>query len=272
MFSKVEKHLYCVVGEWLSSIHDIKLSTDLIQNELFYISGGCIPSLLLGDGVNDYDIFLADERTRDRVVTYYEEKYKKDFDDHFFKKTPLVTHLTTENAITHEINGQKIQIITRFFGDPSTVHKTFDFEHCKPVYWYGKNKKLKITKAIAEAILNKQVLYSPSQFPLNSLMRLSKLLFKGWWIQPDTFLTLLKEAVHTDFSDLSKVQEDLKGFSAAYNIEWVVVDYLKTAYLELSEGHHDLKTKEECLRNSPYIYENIQEIFGLDNNWKPKNT
>ena len=54
---------------WLESITDEKLREDVKDNLL--VSGGSIASLILGETVNDYDIYLQDREVLLRLTAYY---------------------------------------------------------------------------------------------------------------------------------------------------------------------------------------------------------
>jgi hypothetical protein len=61
--------------EWLYSITDKKLSESLKENIL--LSGGSITSMLLGEKVNDYDIYIMDRDVLMKLVQYYTSTYNE---------------------------------------------------------------------------------------------------------------------------------------------------------------------------------------------------
>lgn len=62
------------VNEWLASIEDEDLRK-LCQKEAI-VTGGCIASMLLGEEVNDFDIYFRTKATVAKVANYYVKKFQ----------------------------------------------------------------------------------------------------------------------------------------------------------------------------------------------------
>ena len=60
-------------NEFVASIEDANVR-DLVANNSI-ITGGCIASMLLGEPVNDYDIYFTDKRTALAVAKYYVSRF-----------------------------------------------------------------------------------------------------------------------------------------------------------------------------------------------------
>lgn len=60
---------------WLAKIDDEKLREEIDNS--FILTGGSIASMLLGEKVNDFDIYFDDIEVAKKVATYYVDKYKK---------------------------------------------------------------------------------------------------------------------------------------------------------------------------------------------------
>lgn len=65
----IKKTIESKLNAWLETITDEKLRHDVKHNVL--VSGGSITSLLLGETVNDYDIYLQDRSVLLRLTHYY---------------------------------------------------------------------------------------------------------------------------------------------------------------------------------------------------------
>lgn len=65
----ISKTIKLKLESWLESITDEKLRKDVRDNVL--VSGGSITSLLLGEPVNDYDLYLMDRDVLLRLAKYY---------------------------------------------------------------------------------------------------------------------------------------------------------------------------------------------------------
>lgn len=62
------------VNQWLDSIDDPKVKELCQKNTI--VSGGCISSMLLGEKVNDFDIYFRNIQTTKKVAEYYVKKFK----------------------------------------------------------------------------------------------------------------------------------------------------------------------------------------------------
>lgn len=63
------------INDWLKTIEDEEVRTLAEKNVI--VTGGCIVSMLLGEKVNDYDIYFRTYEACDRVARYYVERFKK---------------------------------------------------------------------------------------------------------------------------------------------------------------------------------------------------
>jgi hypothetical protein len=180
---QIEKLLTGVMNNFLESISDNYIK-DIIKNNS-YITGGCIPSMLIDEFVNDYDIYFYTKEDADGVKKYFETAHTKNKDDKFHVK------LITDNAINL---SDKIQLITKFWGDPSFVTDEFDWQHIKS--WYScKEEKLYLTSDVYQLVVEKELIYTGSDYPLSSLMRLKKYIKKGWNVSNTTILHIALDIV-----------------------------------------------------------------------------
>jgi hypothetical protein len=114
----------------------------------YFVSGGCVASLLQDEIPKDYDIYFRTQFEAERVidlytkdpsyqneVAVYEEKYRD-------TNLQVGAMVITENAVTLK-NG--LQLITKHYGTPEEIRKTFDFVHCMP-YYNTENDKLYISR------------------------------------------------------------------------------------------------------------------------------
>jgi hypothetical protein len=72
---------------WVTSIEDPEVRELVHHNTL--ITGGCITSMLLGEPVNDYDMYFRNKETAFRVAKYYVEKFKENPPPRFQNTAPV---------------------------------------------------------------------------------------------------------------------------------------------------------------------------------------
>lgn len=90
------------VGEWIASIEDQKLRDLVLENTI--VTGGAIASMLLGEKVNDYDIYFKTKECTLAVAQYYLKKFKPNL-----KKG-------TKSLMTVQDNDGRIKIIIKSEG------------------------------------------------------------------------------------------------------------------------------------------------------------
>lgn len=143
------------------------------------------------------------------VETFIDElvgKIRKEGDE---KYQPI---FSSSNAIS--LSGG-IQLITRFYGEISYIHKNFDFEHCKN-YWRSDDGYLDLTTKALECTINKQLVYSGSNYPLASMFRIRKFLKKGWYINVADMLKIGFQISELDLTNVGVLEDQLTGVDVAY--------------------------------------------------------
>ena len=118
----------------------------------------------------------------------------------------------TNNAISL---SDKIQIILRFYGEPEEIHKNYDFVHCSS-YYLVKEGKLELPSRALEAIINKELCYIGSKYPLCSLVRTRKFMKRGWSINAGQFVKMALQINDLDLKNLHVFEEQLVGVDSAY--------------------------------------------------------
>lgn len=191
--ARIEQKLGSIFDSFLSSLgENQELKAALSKGAI--ITGGSIASLLLGEKVNDYDIYLESKELAKAVRKHYfktvpEEDLPQSWspeglDDYIDETLTDNIHIEpewepseeeqphrlvciTQNAIS--LSGG-IQIITRFTGSVTEIHQCYDFIHCTN-YWLAHTGKLHLRKEAMESLLCKQLRYQGSRFPVCSTPR-----------------------------------------------------------------------------------------------------
>ena len=71
----IKVHIRRKIDAWLDSITDTQLRADL--NDKIVVTGGCIASMLLGEKVNDFDVYFRDSAIARRVADYYVHQWNE---------------------------------------------------------------------------------------------------------------------------------------------------------------------------------------------------
>lgn len=242
----ISKHLSQVHNNFVNSIKDKKVQELVSKNSI--ITGGAITSLLIKEEVNDYDYYFTDLDTCLAVTEYYISQYNKrnktniiarikdgsiflDFrtnednknmcqgifeegliSNKISKKDKYFPIYITPNAITLT---DKIQIITRFYGDAKQIHENFDFVHCTN-YWVSSTKEVVFNQKALESIMNKELIYTGSKYPLCSIFRTRKFITRGWTINAGQYVKMALQLNKLNLYDVGVLQDQLIGVDTTH--------------------------------------------------------
>lgn len=118
----------------------------------------------------------------------------------------------TSNAITL---ANKIQIVTRFYGEVEEIHKNYDFAHCTCAWSSWDNEVFLPPKAL-ECIINKELYYIGSLYPLCSIVRTRKYLERGYHINAGQYVKMCLQLNELDLSNVYVLEDQLTGVDTAY--------------------------------------------------------
>jgi len=237
------------INNWIETIPDEELQK-LIKRDVL-VSGGSIVSLLLGEEVNDYDLYFKTTETAERLLSFY--LYVADASDvkvlvEGSRVKPLIgdrgqivcdgkenyaVRCITDNAIT--LNND-IQLIIRFTGSSHEIHKNFDFVHATCVYDFCDNK-LNLPEAALTSILAKDLVFINSVYPVAALLRIRKFINRGWRISAGQMVKIILKTNKLDLYDLETLKDQLIGVDSLYMSEFIkeVADRGEVNYTVLAE-------------------------------------
>ena len=133
------------------------------------------------------------------------------------KRMPYEPLYMTNNAIT--LNN-KIQLILRFYGEPEDIHENYDFIHCTS-YWTSWNDNLVLPARALEAIINKELYYVGSKYPLCSIIRTRKFIKRGWTINAGQYVKMAVQLIELNLKNIHVFEEQLIGVDSAYFNEFL---------------------------------------------------
>lgn len=118
----------------------------------------------------------------------------------------------TSNAISL---SNKIQIVTRFYGEVEEIHKNYDFVHCTCAWSSWGNEVFLPPKAL-ECIINKELCYVGSKYPLCSIIRTRKYIKRGYHINAGQYVKMCMQLNELDLKDVKVLEEQLTGVDTTY--------------------------------------------------------
>lgn len=151
----------------------------------------------------------------------------------------------TSNAIS--LSG-KIQLVIRFYGDPKEIHENYDFVHCTN-YWNSWERKVTLKLEAMEAIMNKELIYVGSKYPLCSIIRTRKFINRGWTINAGQYLKMCMQLNELNLKDIKVLEDQLVGVDSSY------FNMLITALENKQKADNDFEV------TSSYVASIIDKIF-----------
>lgn len=292
----IERTIRKKMEAWLDTITDEELAKRIKKG--LCVSGGCIASMLLGEKVNDYDVYLSDIDLVKDVARYYtksvggirildgrkKEKYiqaqkdlygvdvekekdngaviairtlkedqiklfidgggglvvEKESDD---TKDRYVLLFASPNALTL---SDGVQVVLRFYGDHTEIHKTYDFVHA--TNYFTMEEGLVMNARALECLLSRTLIYRGSMYPLTSVIRSKKFINRGFTISAGEYLKMMFQISLLDLTNFDVLEEQLIGVDVAY-------------FTLLIRALRNVEGKEEFTLTSAYLNEIIDRIF-----------
>ena len=117
----------------------------------------------------------------------------------------------SSNAITL---SNDIQIVVRFYGDVSEIHKNYDFAHCTN-YWTSESGLVLNVDAL-EALMTKELVYMGSKYPLCSIIRTRKFIKRGFHINAGQYLKMCLQLNELDLCDIQVLEDQLIGVDSSF--------------------------------------------------------
>lgn len=282
----IKQHLNKKMIDWLASIDNEEVKRAIKDNVI--ITGGALVSLLTGDEVKDYDVYFKTKEALKTVAEYYVQKWNKDnpnetasvAEDNNGRVRIFISSVgvagdnvdaeeceectessekkpkekskekyrpkfLTSNAITLT---DKIQVVVRFYGDVEELHKNYDYVHCT-CSWSLSNNELVLPSRALEAIINKELYYMGSKYPLCSIFRARKYINRGYTINAGQYLKMVMQLNEMNLKDIEVLKDQLMGVDSAY-------------MSMLIEAIAEQKEKDENFEiDSEYVIELVNRIF-----------
>lgn len=118
----------------------------------------------------------------------------------------------TSNAISL---SNKVQIVIRFYGEIYDIHKNYDFAHCTCA-WSSWDNEVFLPQKALECIINKELYYIGSKYPLCSIIRTRKYLERGYHINAGQYVKMCMQLNELDLTDVNVLEDQLTGVDTAY--------------------------------------------------------
>jgi hypothetical protein len=283
----IKKSLNKKFDNWMESIEDKEVKKVIKDNTI--ISGGALVSLLTGDEVHDYDVYFKTKEAVLTVAKYYVDNFNVSHNTCAVLKEKEDGRITifiqskgvagdeaeipeSEEVIPEEIQQEetvqtdkpkyrpvyltsnaitlsdKIQIVIRFWGDVEEIHKNYDFAHCT-CSWSSWDNNLMLPQKALECIINKELYYIGSKYPLCSIIRSRKFIKRGYTIDAGQYLKMCLQLNELDLHNVEILKDQLVGVDSTY------FDIAMRALEQKKQNEPEWKV------DNTYLFEVINRIF-----------
>lgn len=142
----------------------------------------------------------------------------------------------------------KIQLVIRFYGSVEEIHENYDFVHCTCSYDV-KDNKVNLPVRALETIINKELFYTGSKYPLCSIIRTRKFIKRGWSINAGQYLKMCLQLNELNLKDMEVFADQLVGVDSLYFEQAIAIIKKKQ------------KDEPDFKIDNTYLFEVINRIF-----------
>lgn len=227
------------VGKWNESHPDKPVSVRVDEGT------GKIDCFVSSKGIADEDEEKNSDISYNFVSTEEEIDEAMEEEPESENKEKYRPRFITSNAITL---SHKVQIVIRFYGEVEEIHKNYDFAHCTCA-WSSWNNELFLPQKALECIINKELYYIGSKYPLCSIIRTRKYIERGYHINAGQYVKMCMQLNELDLKNVKVLEDQLTGVDTTYFK--MMVDALQK---------HMEETKEEKV-DTTYAMNLINKLF-----------
>ena len=215
------------VGKWNASHPDkpvsVRFCNETGKIDCFVSSKGIADEDEEQNSSVSYNFVSTEEEIEEALAEESESENKEKYRPRFI----------TSNAITL---SDKIQVVIRFYGEVEEIHKNYDFAHCTCA-WSSWNNELFLPQKALECIINKELYYIGSKYPLCSIIRTRKYIERGYHINAGQYVKMCMQLNELDLKDVKVLEDQLTGVDTTYFK--VMVDALQKHMEETGEQKVD---------------------------------
>ena len=198
------------VDKW-NSLHPEKEVT-LMWGELLIqckgVDDGSVKCFVSSKGIADE----SEDQTNHIAYNFESDESESKEQDQEEPRDKYRPRFITSNAITL---SNKIQIVTRFYGEVEEIHKNYDFAHCTCA-WSSWDNNVFLPQKALECIINKELYYVGSKYPLCSIIRTRKYIERGYHINAGQYVKMCMQLNELDLKDVRVLEEQLTGVDTTY--------------------------------------------------------
>ena len=201
-------------GESLFAMLPDDIKKELVDNHGIFAGSAMIPK----HEINDLDVFFYNSRDHSKAVDVLKQVYK---------------YFETPNCVTINTNYVKVQLCKYNYPTMKQLVESFDFAHVQIAYDIF-TQEVTYTEQAKEAFISRTTTFTGSEYPLSSLIRLSKYYERGR-IQGrgliGEVLFIFKAILERGFKDYDDFKDQLNAVDLNFfNAEGDISDFAYKLY------------------------------------------
>jgi len=242
------------IDGWLDSIEDKSLRKAARKEVI--VTGGSIASMLLGEDVNDYDVYFRTFETTAAVAEYYIGKFKAGrVANHYgvgcdmtleelqdtqgrkrvrimVKSAGVAGDLPAEGEVDEEVADEKPEFHPVFLssnaitlkGGVQVIIRFFggpeaiheNFDFVHCTNYWTYEEGVVVNEDALLALMSRTLVYRGSLYPVCSIFRAKKFIQRGWKINAGQYLKMVMQINDLDLNNPVILEEQLTGVDVAY--------------------------------------------------------
>lgn len=219
-----------------------------------YIAGGALTSVFSGTKINDYDIYFKDILEYKKLRTVFDSLKKAN-------GSLYSPEVETEHVVSYKIDNIIFQLIKfdEMFNVVEYLLAKFDFRVCMAAFSF-KEKKFYIDENFLHDLAKKELVYNIGDFPIATLFRLRKFLYKGFKISGCNIIKLALRVNNIEIKTYKQLKRQLIGIDTVF---------LKDLLNDLEDEQYKEKQYDFALflrMIDQYIQRNYAKVLEEENN------
>jgi hypothetical protein len=204
-------------------------------NDFFFIAGGALTSAFSGRRINDLDLFFRNETDFIALMEKIEAQ-------------GTLPSFRTTSALSYIIEGERVQLIRKYFGSPEYIIGKFDFTVCMAAYVPGgfADFQFVLGDNFLYDLAQKTLRYSPGAYPISSLWRVQKFIKRDFRLPAMEAIKLALAINNLQIDSYEVLKDQLEGIDTLFlkDLTDSMIDK-KDAY----EFNEAIEFMENILRN-----------------------
>jgi hypothetical protein len=172
------------------------------------LCGGTISSIFSASTINDLDFYCKERNTKEVI-----ELFTKYFGPPVFTSTNAVSFARRS---TRSRKIWRVQLITRFVGEPEEIFEWFDFTVTHGAYDFERKMFVFGDRFFADLSQRRLVYSGASLYPICAMYRTKKYQERGFKLSGATIMHIALSIIQLDIKTYGQLKEQLMGIDTMY--------------------------------------------------------